>query len=101
AGGPRIAENGGSAALEDLDTGVAEDVEGAAQRFPPALVPSMLAASGAAAVLPPAADAVGARPGALLDRDDVVVGRRVLGQVTLNIGDGDVAVGRFHGERVG
>ncbi len=54
------------AALEDLDTVIAEPVERGSQRSAPPLLPARPTAGVAAAVLPPPADAVHARPRALL-----------------------------------
>ena len=63
AGLPRVAQHLRGPALEHLVGGVAQQVEGVAQRPPPGLVPARLASGVAAAVLQPAPDTVDARPG--------------------------------------
>ena len=85
--------------LEDLDAGIPQSVERRPQRRPPLLVGALGAAGGAAAVGRPAADAVGARPGALVDLG--LVQRRVALQPRGQVGDLQAPPGGLGGQGVG
>ncbi len=77
AGGPEIFEEGLGELLGEGSGGVAEVVEGFAERRAPLLVPAGLGAAVAAAVGAPALDAVGAGPGGVFDDFGLPFGRKV------------------------
>ena len=96
---PRVVEDGRAATFEHLDTGVAQQVERVAQRPAPPLIGAGRAAGRAPAVVTPAADAVGAGPGALTHLD--LPRGRMLVEEAGDVGDGQVFLAGDHGEGVG
>jgi hypothetical protein len=91
-GGPGVRDVGLEAGLEDLAGPGAEPGHGLPQRGPPLLVPAGVGPGAAAAVAPPALDAVGAAPGRHLADPDLVDRREALQVVPVDRDLGQAAL---------